>query len=157
MLATQIAAGIVQREIKMGIYGRVQPGPADASIYDVENGSCIATDMAKKVRVNGKLYKGVGWTPSIKSPGSRKNGWEKMRIAIFNAQKEIGMPRENPGLFIFRSCQDGFIRTVPTIPRDDVDMDDVNTDAEDHVADESRYVILSYGDRFMSGTTDGYF
>lgn len=156
MLATQISKGIIERELSMGLYGRVKAGPADSSINDVENGNCIATDMAKKVTINGKQYKGTTWTRSIKNPGSRKNGWEKMRVAIFNAQPDGG-PREFPGLFIFRNCQDGFLRTVPIIPRDIKDLDDVDTDAEDHVADESRYVILSFGDRFVSGTTTGHF
>ena len=156
LLATQIAKGIVERELKMGYYGRIKPGPADNSINDVENGNCIALDMAKKVLVNGKSYSGVTWTKSNKSPGSRKNGWEKMRIAMFNAQPD-GKPREEPGLFIFRNCQDGFIRTVPTIPRDTKDLDDVDTNAEDHTADEVRYVILSVGDRFKTNSTTGYY
>ena len=156
LLATQIAKGIVERELKMGYYGRIKPGPADNSINDVENGNCIALDMAKKVLVNGKSYSGVTWTKSNKSPGSRKNGWEKMRIAMFNAQPD-GKPREEPGLFIFRNCQDGFIRTVPTIPRDTKDLDDVDTNAEDHTADEVRYVILSVGDRFKTSSTTGYY
>lgn len=158
MLATQIAKGIVERELKMGWYGRVKPGPADNSINDVENGNCIASDMAKKVKIGDNLYKGPTWARSIKSPGSRKNGWEKMRIAMFNAQPpEGGGPRENPGLFVFQNCADGFLRTVPTIPRDSKDLDDVDTDAEDHVADEVRYVVLSVGDRFVSGSTSGYY
>ncbi len=156
MLATQIAKGIVQRELKMGYYGRVKPGPADNSINDVQNGNCIGKDMLQKVTINGTKYKGVKWTPSDKSPGSRKNGWEKVRIAIFNAQPDNG-PREYPGLFVFRNCQDGFIRTVPSLPRDIKDPDDVDTEAEDHVGDEVRYVILSMGDRFTSGSTSGHF
>ena len=156
MLATQISKGIIEREIKMGYYGRVKPGPADNSINDVANGNCIATDMARKVRIDGKEYKGVRWARSDKSPGSRKNGWEKLRVAVFNAHNDEG-PREYPGLFVFRNCQDGFIRTVPNIPRDTKDLDDVDTDAEDHVADEARYVILSLGDRFNSGLTVGYY
>jgi hypothetical protein len=155
MLATQISKGIVERELKMGWYGRVKPGPADNSINDSVNGSCIAQDMARKVTINGKQYKGVLWTPSNKSPGSRKNGWEKLRIAIFNAQPDGGA-REFPGLFVFRNCQAGFIRTVPVLPRCTKDLDDVNTDADDHVADEVRYVILSLGSRFVSGTTTGH-
>lgn len=156
MLATQISKGIVERELKMGYHGRVKAGPADNSINNVENGNCIASDMRKKVRVNGKEYKGVIWSRSIKSPGSRKNGWEKMRVAIWNAQPDNG-PREHPGLFVFRNCQDGFIRTVPTIPRSVKDLDDADTDAEDHVADEARYVILAMGDRFGTGSTTGHF
>ncbi len=156
MLATQISKGIVEREIKLRLYGRVKAGPADNSINDVENGMSIAHDMGKKVMVDGKQYSGVRWARSIKSPGSRKNGWEKLRIAIFNAQPDGG-PRENPGLFVFRTCQDGFIRTVPTLPRSTKDLDDADSEAEDHVADETRYVILSVGDRFTGGATTGLY
>jgi hypothetical protein len=156
LLATKISEGIVKRELKLGLYGRVKPGPADNSINDENEGTSIARKMAEKVTINGKQYKGVTWAPSNKSPGSRKNGWELMRVAIANAQPPgPGLPRESPGLFVVRGCQDGFIRTVPTIPRDLNDMDDVNTNAEDHVADEARYVILSTGNRFSFGTTSG--
>ena len=37
MLATQITKGIIERELKMGIYGRVKPGPADSAINTEEN------------------------------------------------------------------------------------------------------------------------
>jgi hypothetical protein len=60
-------------------------------------------------------------------------------------------------VFIFRNCQDGFLRTVPSLPRDPKDPDDVDTEAEDHAGDEFRYVILSAGDRFISGSTTGYY
>jgi hypothetical protein len=158
MLATQVSKGIVEREMKMGISDRVKPGPADNSIHDTQNGMCIAVDMARKVNINGKMHKGVLWSRSDKSPGSRKNGWEMMRNAIYNAQPEAeGLPRENPGLFVFRSCQDGFIRTVPSLPRSTKDLDDVDTESEDHAGDEVRYVILSNRSLFGSDKTTGYF
>lgn len=158
MLATQISQGIVERELRQGWRQRVQPGPADNSITDIVNGMCIADDMAKDVRINGKTYRGVEFTSSDKRAGSRKQGWEKMRIAMFNAQPlEDQSIREHPGLFVFKNCKDGFLRTVPTLPRSSRDLDDVDTDAEDHVADESRYVILSMGDRFSNGPTIGLF
>lgn len=158
MLDTQIAKGIVERELRWGWHGRVRPGPADASIFDDVNGVCIARNMAKKVTINGKSYKGVEWTRSIKTAGSRKNGWELLRTAIFNAHPpENRTPREEPGLFVFQSCKDGFIRTVPTLPRSTKDLDDVDTDAEDHCADEVRYVILATGNRFKTGTTTGHY
>ena len=68
---------------------------------------------------------------------SRKNGWELMRQRMFNAAKGEGQ-----GLYVFDTCPQ-FIRTVPSIRRDDRDMDDVDTDAEDHVADEARYRCLT--------------
>jgi hypothetical protein len=139
MLARDIAAGIVRRELDWGIHGRVQPGPADASIFDVENGVSIADDMAEPVRIDGDVYPGIEWEPSDKSPGSRKQGWEQLRKRLANARRQGYEPREYPGLFIFRDRCPHFLRTVPTLPRDDQDLDDVDTDAEDHIGDEVRY------------------
>lgn len=140
MLATEITEGIIERELEWGIHGRVKRGPADASIFDEENGNCIADDMAKPVRINKKRYKGVRWLAADKSAGSRKQGWEAMRKRFKHSKKKDGNPREFPGLFVCESC-DQFKRTVPSIPRDDKKLDDVNTDAEDHIADEVRYRV----------------
>tara|TARA_R100001086_G_scaffold247256_1_gene181043 strand:+ start:55 stop:315 length:261 start_codon:yes stop_codon:yes gene_type:complete len=63
-------------------------------------------------------------------------------------------PREKAALFIFSNCT-SFIDTVPVLPRDEKDPDDVNTDAEDHIADEARYFIRSQGQIGKSGTTTG--
>lgn len=156
MLAVDIAKGIVEREIKMGIYGRVRAGPADSSIYDVENGVSIGLDMEKKVRLDdGRTYNGVKFVPADKRPGSRKTGWELMRKMFKDAKKPEQGIRENPGLYIFSNCQH-FIRTVPVLPRDEKDMDDVNTDAEDHIADETRYRVRSSGNRAKTGRSTGH-
>lgn len=109
---------------------RVKPGPADNSIFDAENGVCIADDMARL---------GVRWERSDKSPGSRKTGWEAMR-RMFKACKAF--PMEDAGLFVFSNCRH-FIRTVPVLPRDEKKPEDVDTDAEDHIADETRYRVLA--------------
>lgn len=120
---------------------KVVPGPADASIYDVQNGKCIADDMAN-------CNPGVRWTKADKSPGSRKNGWEivrKMLKACLEMDPKTNYPigpkqgpMEEPGLFIFSTCRQ-WIRTVPSLPRDPTNMDDVDTKAEDHCGDETRY------------------
>src|SRR5690606_29479500 len=70
MLAKDIAAGIIERELLMGIHGRVQPGPADNSIFDLENDNDISRDMRRMVRVNGKKYRGIRWIRSDKASGS---------------------------------------------------------------------------------------
>jgi len=49
---------------------------------------------------------------------------------------------EEPGLFVFSTCRQ-FIRTVPVLPRSGTNPDDVDTDAEDHVGDETRYRVLA--------------
>lgn len=156
MLAKDIAKGIIEREISMGIYKRVKPGPADNSIFSVENGSSVGGDMKKKVRLDsGALVNGVRWAKSNKKPGSRKLGWEKVRTMLESAlPNKYGGPREMPGLFCFDNCEH-FIDLFPTLPRDEKDPDDVDTDAEDHIGDETRYEVLSLGKRTKSGATAG--
>ena len=163
LLASKIAEGIVEREIAMGIYGRVLPGPADNSIWDVENGNAIAADMAKSVSVGGKSYSGVEWMRSDKSKGSRKAGWEMCREYLSDALpqyvkdkegKKIRVPREKPGLYAFNTCK-YFQELFPILPRDEEDPDDVDTDAEDHIGDEVRYQILSKATGVRLGKTKG--
>jgi len=132
MLASQVGAGIAAREVAMGLAGRVKPGPADTSIFDEENGVCIANDLAKA---------GARFVAADKGPGSRKQGWEAIRKRLQGSKRnpESGM-REEPGLFIFRTCKEA-LRLIPPTPRDEVDPDDVDTEAEDHLQDEVRYRV----------------
>jgi len=48
---------------------------------------------------------------------------------------------EHPGIFIFDTCTD-WIRTVPVLPRSEKDPEDVDTEAEDHAYDETRYRLI---------------
>ena len=155
MLAVDVAKGIVERELAWGISGRVKAGPADSSIYDVENGVSIGQDMAKPVRIGERMHRGVSWTRADKRPGSRKAGWELARI-FFKAAHQGDLPREHPGLFVMDNCKQ-FIRTVPVLPRDERDMDDADTDAEDHIADEMRYRVRATRNRAGSATTVGLY
>jgi hypothetical protein len=121
MLASDVAKQIIEREKAMGIDKRVVPGPADTSIFDEQNGNCIARDMESK---------GVRWTKADKSAGSRKQGWEAIRKRLSVSLRPLH-ERDDAGLWVFETCRH-FIRTVPVIPRDSNDPDDVDTDAEDH-------------------------
>lgn len=136
MLASDIAEGIRLREVAMGLAGRVKPGPADSSIFDEENGSCIAKDMEKKK---------IKWEKADKGPGSRKQGWLQIRKLLkgaLNLDEDSNPkpgPREDPGLYVVSEACPDFMRTMPSLPRDEADPDDVDTEAEDHIADEVRY------------------
>lgn len=130
MLATGIAKGIKEREAAMQIADRVRAGPADSSIFDVVNGNSIAADMA---------LVGVKWEKANKGPGSRINGAELVRSRL---EASAEFPQEDPGLFVFDTCRH-FLRTVPVLPRDDKNVDDVDSDAEDHAWDELRYRVLA--------------
>jgi hypothetical protein len=139
MDATEIAKGILERE-RMRWPGRtIRPGPADSSIFDVQDGHCIADNFKKG---------GVTWVPANKGPGSRKNGWQLMRDRFGYAKRT---PQENPGLYVVESCTE-FIRTVPMMPRDEKNPEDVDTKSEDHIGDETRYRCLAIKHTSSSST-----
>lgn len=131
MTAKNVALGILAREIQLGIQNRVHAGPADSAIYAVTDDASIGQNMESE---------NVFWTHADKKAGSRKNGWELMRDRLSAVVDQYS--NDKPGLYVFEGCRD-FIRTVPSIPRDGKDPDDVNTDAEDHAADDTRYRVLS--------------
>lgn len=154
MLAQDIAAGIVEREIMWNIHDKVIGGVADSSIFSVEDGHSIAGEMEKVIRLpDGKVRPGIEWSPADKRPGSRAQGWEVMR-KMFASTKPKGGPREDRGLFVVDHCKQ-FLRTVPTIARSTKNLDDVNTEAEDHIADESRYRVRWEQPVFRVGRTKG--
>jgi hypothetical protein len=130
MDGADIAKGILERQ-KARWPGRViLAGPADSSIYDVQDGHCIGDSFRKA---------GVNWQHANKGPGSRKNGWQLMRDRFGAAKRK---PLEEPGLYVFATCLD-FIRTVPMMPRDEIKPDDVDSKCEDHIGDETRYRVLA--------------
>lgn len=141
MLSTDIARGILEREEQWGISRRVQVGVADRSVFDAyEPGKSVAGEM---------LREGIRWEPSDKGPGSRKQGWDQIRILLRNSVPHGG-PREDPGLFVLDRC-DQFKRTVPVLPRSERDPDDVDTEAEDHIGDETRYRVRQPDKRVYQG------
>lgn len=46
-----------------------------------------------------------------------------------------------PMMYIFRNCK-AFIRTIPLLQYDEHRVEDLDTDGEDHVADEVRYFCM---------------
>jgi len=132
MLAKDIAEGIRDRESDMGLSGRVRPGPADTSIWDDVNGMSIERDMR---------LAGVTWEQADKGPGSRVQGWQMLRQRLGQSfPRRIGEPREDAGMFVTQNCVQ-FQETFPVLPRCDRNPDDVDTEAEDHIADEVRYRV----------------
>ena len=99
-------------------------GIADPSIWDVSRGESVA-ECAEKHRVYFE-------------PGDnhRIPGWMQMHNRL--AFDENGIPM----MYIFDTCK-GFIRTVPSLKYDEVKPEDIDTDMEDHIADEARYVCMA--------------
>lgn len=125
----EIARGIIKREADAGWAGRVEAGAADRMIFDTKPGFIsIAETMEAE---------GVFFEPADQSPGSRVNGWAVMRRMMLASHK---VPQEDPGFTVFNT-DIHFIRCVPVLPRHKIKTDDVDTDAEDHNGDESRYEL----------------
>jgi hypothetical protein len=77
--------------------------------------------------------------PADKGSGSRSQGWQQIREYLKAAPREGRHPRE-AGMFVCERC-DQFLRTFPVLPRDEKDLDDVDTLSEDHIGDEVRYFL----------------
>lgn len=80
----------------------------------------------------GQIFRetGVKWQEAWNAKGSRVNG----------AQEIIRLLAEDK-LKVFSTCKH-WIRTIPTLAPDDNNPEDVDTDAEDHAWDATRYGIM---------------
>lgn len=111
---------------------------ADPSIF-----SNTGTD-----RSIGQIFRegGIKWQEAWNAKGSRVNG----------AQEIIRLLAEDK-LKVFSTCKH-WIRTVPSLPPDDINPEDVDTDAEDHAWDATRYGIMrrrrAPGEEQKSGEDD---
>lgn len=63
-------------------------------------------------------------------------GWDQMRARM------RGEGTDRPMMLVFETCKD-FIRTVPVLQHDRTRAEDLDTSAEDHAADETRYACMS--------------
>ena len=120
-----MARGIVEREAGEKIIVAV----ADPSIFSQDGGPSIGERMRRA---------GARFRPADNTRVGRAgamSGWDQVRARI--AGSEAG-----PMLAVFDTCRD-FIRTVPVLQHDRLRREDLDTAAEDHIADETRYVGLA--------------
>ena len=99
-------------------------GIADPAIWDAETGESIA-DVAAKHQV-------------FFTPGDNKRipGWMQVHYRL--AFDDNGFPM----MYVFSNCK-AFIRTIPLLQYDEHKPEDLDTDGEDHVADEVRYFCMA--------------
>lgn len=105
------------------LMGRSIRGVADPAIYQRNGGASIGELMERE---------GVYWD---KADNTRLAGKAQIHNRLaFDGQ---GIPM----LYVFSTCRH-FIRTVPALVYSQVDVEDVNTEGEDHIYDECRYVCM---------------
>jgi hypothetical protein len=125
LTAEEVGGGIAEREAGE----KMAYGVADPSIFREDGGPSIGERMRRM---------GLSWRPADNTrvgAAGALSGWDQMRARI--AGGEAG-----PMLYVFSTCKD-FIRTVPVLQHDPARLEDLDTAAEDHVADETRYACLS--------------
>ncbi len=96
---------------------------ADPSIWAAKGGESIAETFARN---------GVIWQPG---DNQRVPGWQQL-------YQRIEGDEEGPMLLSFDSCQH-FNSSIPELPHDDDNPEDIDTEAEDHVGDEARYMCMA--------------
>lgn len=118
---------VAQKAWEMSILEGVNTMVADPAIWN-------KADNAPSVCEN---FQKVGWK-MIKGNNDRKNGL----VQVYNYMKQAVDENGTPMLTVFPNCF-GFIRTIPMLQPDANDMEDVDTQLEDHIYDEVRYALMS--------------
>lgn len=103
---------------------------ADPSIFSRANGPSIARKMAEH---------GVRFRRADNRRVARRGalgGWNELRNRI------DGQSLDRPMYIVFEDCRD-FTRTVPVLQHSKTNFEDLDTNAEDHAADDARYACMS--------------
>jgi hypothetical protein len=119
MSADAVARGVAVRDKDLN--AKISYGVADPSIFANNGGPSIAEMM---------LIANCAW---IRGDNARQAGWEQMRRRLAAV---------DPLLLFHESCEHT-LRTLPYAQHDDKNPEDLDTDAEDHALDETRYAIMS--------------
>ncbi len=123
----EIAAEIKRIESENeNLKGRTITGIADPSIFDRSRGESVADLMA--MPPNFILWSG----------GDNTRIAGKMQYHYRFMFNKDGLPM----FYCFNTCKH-FIRTIPALVYDDKKVEDINTDQEDHIYDECRYVLMA--------------
>jgi len=119
MTAEMVAEGICERE--KGEH--MSYGVADPALFIEDGGPSLAARMAQRK------------VTFIRADNRRKTGWDQVRQLLLGSD---GLP----ALYFLETCEDT-IRTLPTQQHDETDPEDLDTEGEDHAADETRYACMS--------------
>ncbi len=124
--AEEVADGILEREAGEKIDSAV----LDPATFQENGGPSIAERMARR---------GVRFRPADNTragPRGAMSGWDAMRGRL------VGDDDGHPMMVTFSTCKDS-IRTIPALQHDELRPEDLDTDGEDHAADEWRYACNS--------------
>lgn len=125
LTAEQVAEGIRQREAA----DKIAYGVLDPAAFAQDGGPSIAERMMRL----GVVFRRAD-NKRVSQLGAI-GGWDQMR------QRMVGL-EGRPMLYCFSTCTDS-VRTIPALQHDADKPEDLDTDGEDHAADEWRYACMS--------------
>lgn len=108
-------------------------GVLDPAAFAEDGGPSIAERITKGS--GGKLYFRGADNKRVSQRGAM-GGWDAMRSRL------VGEAEDRPMIVCFSTCTDS-IRTIPMLQHDQDRPEDLDTDMEDHAADEWRYACMS--------------
>ena len=120
MYAEQVGAGLWSRYATPNVV-------ADPAVFTEDGGESIAEKMSK-----ASGYKLI----FRRADNKRITGWDQMRGRLKGNDDGI------PMIYVVSTCLDS-IRTIPSLQHDERNPEDLDTNSEDHAADEWRYACTS--------------
>lgn len=102
-----------------------QTGQSPAETFYNEGEGILGLKKGNNTRIGGKDAIG---------------GWDQMRGRLAGKECSDGVTR--PMIYVFDTCRHS-IRTIPALIHDEDRPEDLNSDMEDHAADEWRYACMS--------------
>lgn len=128
LTAEEVGAGIKERDAG-------EPISAGASVLDPaafsEDGG---PSIAERMRNKGAFFRPAD-NKRVAQRGAM-GGWDIMRQRLKGDEEGRAM------IFCFSTCTDS-IRTIPALQHDEVRAEDLDTEMEDHAADDWRYACMS--------------
>jgi hypothetical protein len=127
LTAEAVADGIKEREADDPV---PMVGVADPAMFAEDGGPSIAQRM---------IGRGVIFRPADNKRVPQRGamgGWDLLRSRL------VGDADGRPMILMFSTCRD-LIRTLPALQHDDARPEDLDSDLEDHSADETRYACAS--------------
>jgi hypothetical protein len=112
--------------------GQISYGVLDPAAFSSDGGPSIAE----------RIYKGSGNKVMFRRADNARvsqkgamGGWDQLRARLIGEE-------DTPMIYTFTTCLDS-IRTIPVLQHDTDRPEDLNSDMEDHAADEWRYACMS--------------
>jgi hypothetical protein len=139
----KLTAEEVGREIRRREEGdKIAYGVIDPAAFASDSGPSIA----ERIMGAGPVFHRAD-NKRVATVGAM-GGWDQLRSRLVGtcqrdeATKAVRWDTGAPMLFFFSTCVDT-IRTLPVLQHDAIRPEDLDSDSEDHAADETRYACMS--------------